>query len=615
MAKGNSSASKTAVWILLGLLVISLAGFSAGGLGGTIRTVGSVGDKPITVNQYFNTLQQELRALNAQSGQTIPFTLAQQIGVPERALAQIVTQRALDNEASELGLSVGDEVLQEQILSMPAFQGLDGSFDETAYRFALDNAGLSVQEFENSLREDAARTLLQGAVLGGSQLPDTYADTLVSYVAERRNATVARLTVSDLTDDVPEPTEADVQGYYEDNQDAYMLPEARQITFAWLSPDMVLGEIAVEEDLLRASYEERNAEFNTPERRLVERLVFLNDADASAAKERLDAAEVTFESLVEERGLTLADIDLGDLPEAALGDAGSAVFAAETGDVVGPVQSDLGPALFRINGVLAAQNTSFEQARAQIRDELAADRARRLVEAQASDIDDLLAGGATLEDLGTETDMQLGTVDWSASVSEGIAGYEAFRARAASVTQDDFPAVELLADGGIFALRLDDIVAPRPQPLEDVTDRVKAAWQSAEVRKTLRAQAEDLETSLTGDADWSAAGLTAETVTDLTRTGFQPDMPPPLLSALFEAETGAVVIVEDGSTVLVARVDAVLGPDEENEDVATLRDRLTEQGASTLGQDLFDAFATDIQNRAGINIDQSAINAVHVNFQ
>ena len=49
MAARGNTISKTFIWILLALLIVGLAGFGATNLGGNIRTVGSVGDKPITV--------------------------------------------------------------------------------------------------------------------------------------------------------------------------------------------------------------------------------------------------------------------------------------------------------------------------------------------------------------------------------------------------------------------------------------------------------------------------------------------------------------------------------------------------------------------------------------
>ena len=614
MAGRGNALSKTFIWILLALLIVGLAGFGATNLGGNIRSVGAVGDKTISVELYSRTLQEDLRAISAQAGQNIPFSTAQALGVDRQALARVITTRALDHETAELGLSVGDAQLQQQILSMSAFQGINGQFDRESYRFTLENAGLSEAEFEETLREEAARTLVQGAILSGNTVPDTYANTLVAYIGERRNATVARLKAEDLATPVAEPTEAQLQTYYDENIDAYTLPETKQITYAWLSPDMIADTVEVDEAMLQTAYDERESEFNKPERRLIERLVYGNDDSASAAKAQLEAGGTTFETLVKDRGLALADIDLGDLDQGSLGAAGEAIFAAETGDVVGPLQSDLGPALFRINGILAAQETSFEDARAQLRDELAADRARRVVEAQINDIDDLLAGGATLEDLAKETDMELGNIDWSSEADDGIAAYEVFREGAQAITVDDFPKIEVLEDGGIFAMRLDEVLAPRPQPLAEITERVSVGWRTQATLEALRAEAESLLPQITAERDFADVDLEADTLTEVTRTAFVADIPPAAILALFEAEKGASVVVEDVTDVLIVRLDDVLAADEGSDDIQALRTQLNNQAATAVAQDLFEAYATDIQQRAGIQLDQNALNAVHANF-
>ena len=146
---------------------------------------------------------------------------------------------------------------------------------------------------------------------------------------------------------------------------------------------MLLDSVAIEESTLRAEYEASEAEYNRPERRLVERLVYLDATAADRAAAQLEVEGTTFEALVQERGLNLADVDLGDVTRLELDAAGEAVFAAEVGDVVGPLPSNLGPALFRVNAVLPAQNTPFEEAEPRLRQRLALDAARRQVEFQA----------------------------------------------------------------------------------------------------------------------------------------------------------------------------------------------------------------------------------------
>jgi len=231
-----------------------------------------------------------------------------------------------------------------------------------------------------------------------------------------------------------------------------------------------------------------------------------------------------------------------------------------------------------------------------------------------SDIDDLLAGGATLEDLAQETDMELGQIDWTSEAEDGLAAYEAFRSVARSVTVDDFPEVEILEDGGIFALRLDEVLEPRPQPMAEITERVTAGWRTAATLDALRAEAEALLPQITPTSDFADVDLEAETFSDLMRSAFVETLPAPAIAALFEAEKGETVIVDNVSEVLIVRLDDVLDADEGNSDITTLRQQLSSQASSGIAQDLFDAFAADIQQRAGIRLDQNALNAVHANF-
>ncbi|MEO1789958.1 MAG: peptidylprolyl isomerase, partial [Pseudomonadota bacterium] len=325
MAKGQ--ASRFFVWIILGLLIVGLAGFGATNFGGSVRVLGTVGDEEIETDAYARELQQELRALTAQFGQAVPFAQAQQFGIDRTVLSRLVNRAALDNETRAIGLSVGDEVVGEQVLEIPAFRGLDGSFDRDAYSFTLQQSGMTVAEFEDQVRDDTSRTLLQSAVVGGVSAPETFTQTIFGWARERRDITWARLTEADLAEPIAEPSEEDLQGYYEANEALFTLAEERAITYAWLTPDMILDTVEIDETGLRALYDQRISEFDQPARRLVERLVYGNDNAAAAAMAQLESGEATFDDLVAARGLTLEDIDLGEVTEGDLGSAGAEVFA------------------------------------------------------------------------------------------------------------------------------------------------------------------------------------------------------------------------------------------------------------------------------------------------
>tara|TARA_R110002049_G_scaffold23545_3_gene83367 strand:- start:88961 stop:90805 length:1845 start_codon:yes stop_codon:yes gene_type:complete len=613
MAKKGSSISKTAVWILMGLLILGLGGFGAINLSGNIRSIGTVGDKTISVDQYARQLQQEIRAIEAQAGQSVPFARAQEMGLDRAVLQRIVRNRALDHEADEMGISIGDETLRDDILSISAFQGIDGKFDREGYRFALQQGGISEAEFETTLREEAARTLLQGAILGGVAMPDTYARTLVDYVAEQRSFTWAVLDASNLDTPLPAASDDALRAYYDANADAFMLPLTKRITYAWLSPDDLLDEVEVPEEELRAEYDARADEYIKPERRLVERLVFADAESADQAAAALEVDGTTFEALVEERGLALADVDMGDVGRLELDAAGEAVFAADVGDIVGPLPTGLGPALFRVNGVLPAQNTSFEDVRETLNETLARSRAIRMVEAKAAELDDLLAGGAKLEDLAETTKMRLGTIDWTADSTDDIAAYAGFRQAAAALKTSDFPKIEQLDDGGVFAMRLDEELPARPKPFDAARADVRTAWRADQTVDRLVSKAATLTATLGTEASFEAAGLIPQINEGMTRDAFVDGTPEGFMEQVFDLEEGHVAVLPAAESVVIVRLDAIT-PAADDDATAQLMDRLGEQLDQALAQDLFSIYADAVVAGAKPQIDQQAVNAVHVNF-
>jgi peptidyl-prolyl cis-trans isomerase D len=613
MAKGANNLSKTAVWILMGLLILGLGGFGATSLTGTLRTIGQVGDKHIDIDTYARTLSQEIQAASSRAGAQLTFAQAQSIGVDREVLARMVRARALDHEAEQMGLSVGDARLRDEILNIPSFQGVDGSFDRDAYAFALEQAGTSEAAFETQLREEVARSLLQGAIMGGMTMPDTYAETLVGFLGETRDFTWVRLGATDLVEPLPTPSDAELQSYYEANLDDYQLPETKRITYTVLLPDSLIDQIVLDEDDLRSEYDLRNDQFNQPERRLVERLVYLDEDEANRAAAQLDVGGTTFEALVTERGLSLSDIDLGDVSLVELEAAGDAVFGAQVGDVVGPLASPLGPALFRVNAVLAAQNTSFEQAEPLIRQDLAADAARRQVDVLAEEYDDMLAGGATLEELADETDMELGTIDWFPSLTDDIAAYDGFRDAAAALTLDNFPEIVQLGDGGIVAMQLEELQAPRPAPLGDVQQNVSRNFEAEQTQARLTKQAEALLPALQTGESFASQSLDATVEENLGRQAFVQGMPPAFMTDVFDMATGDVRIVPGFGTVFVVRLDKInpLGSTDEAQQQIT---SLSNEIGQLLAAEVFDVFGQDVVLRAGPQINQQALDAVHVNF-
>ena len=607
--------SRIGAWIIVGVILVGLAGFGTGGLSGNIRSLGKVGDKDVTVAAYQRALDEQIRALSAQFGSQISFQQAQAFGIDRQALSQVILTRTLDNEAARMGISAGDTAVFDRIRAIQAFQG-GGGFNRDTYRLVLQQMGQSESQFEAEIREDLARTLLQAAVVSGVPGPAAPAETLVRYVGEARDVTLARVTADMLTAPVPGATDADIDAYYNENADQFMLPEAREITYVWMTPTMIVDRMEVTDLAIASLYDQRIAEFVQPERRLVERLNFSDPANAQDAFDRVTANDVSFDALVTERGLTLADIDLGDVGRDELpSDTADAVFDAAPGAVVGPFPTTLGAALYRVNAVLGAQEVTLEEASEDLRAELATEAAREAINQEFDRITDLMAGGAPLEQLAEQTDLELGRISWTPDMTDDIAAYETFREAAQAATPGGFSRLEVLSDGGVFALRLDEVTPAQVPPLDDIRDQVAAAWQLQAQQDAIVARANEIAAGLTAEADLKSFGLTPRQETGLTRRSFVEATPEGFSQVIFDLDLNEARVVDAGDSALIVRLDRIADADPQATDQAAQRAAIADSLSAGIAQDLFEAYAATVQQNTRVNINQGTVDSVNAQLQ
>jgi len=617
MASQSKSISKYFVWILLGLLIIGLGGFGASGLSGTMRSVGSVGDRDISIDEYARALRQELAQTGQQFGQTLTFEQAQLFGLPQQTLSRLVLQKAIEVEADRLGLSVGDEAVLEQLVKVSAFRGSDGQFSREAYTFALENNRLSEAEFEDGIRQETTRNIVQAAVVTGNVMPSVFTEKMTDFLLETRSFTHVQLNEADLATPFQEATEAQLQAYYDENIERFTVPESKQLTIASLDLTQLSEKVTVSDEAVAAFYEKQNALYNQPERRIVERLVFSDAQSADAAAAALKNGTSDFDALLEQRGLTAADVSLGAIDQSFFGQGtGAAVFNADLNTAVGPFSDDLGAAIFRVTEVLPAQSAPLEDVADQLRQELALELAAKEVDGVSAQAEDLLAAGATLEDLALETDLVLSTLSYHAGVAEGLAADQAFRQAAFEVKSEDFPEIIRLDNGGLAALRLDETQAPRPQPLAEIREDAMKAWRVEALRKALLAQADDLKSQLEAKTmRIEEIGGILHQETGLNRQERPATTTAKVIERAFELAPDAVDVFDDAGQITLILVTEIMAADRQSELAKDIMQEITAQLSDGLSQDLFEAYVGQIQARADVSLNQAALNAVHANFQ
>lgn len=612
--KKKRKVGSTLVWGLLVLIMLGLGGFGVTNFGGGVQSIGRVGDSEIEVDDYARALRQQVDQMSRQFGMQLTLEQARAFGIDQQVLRSLVAKTALDNETRRIGISAGDATLAAEIQKMDAFKGAAGTFDRETYKFALDRNNLSESKFESDMRSDIARSVLQGAIVGGFAAPKAYVDTIAAWQDEKRSFSVLALSEADLASPLPAPTEAELKAVYDAQIDAFTKPEAKRITYVSLRPEALAPDMAVDDAAVKAAYEAKVSDYVVPEKRLVERLVYPSEDEAKAAKAKLDAGEATFEQLVEERKLALTDIDLGDVSKEDLGAAGDAVFALAEPGVVGPVVTDFGPALFRMNAVIAAQNTTFDQAKDALKKDLQLEKAKGEISGKMEQISDLLASGAELEDAAKEAGMELATLDYSAATTEGVAADPAFREAADAVQEGDFPEAIQLVDGTIVALRLDELIPATPIPFAEAKAQVTEAWRKEALAAALAARAEAIKTEVDGGKALGGFGIVSAS-RNLTRDAALEGLPPDVIKSAFQMKEGEVRALAVPAFAGLIRLDAVTPAATTGEDAESLRESIAIRAKRDIAQDAFSLFADGLGAEAGIVLDQTAINAVNARMQ
>ena len=253
---------------------------------------------------------------------------------------------------------------------------------------------------------------------------------------------------------------------------------------------------------------------------------------------------------------------------------------------------------------------TFESVKDQLSKELALAEAITKIANQSQQFDDLLASGASLEELAIETPLELKEIAFFSGMEDSdVTKYEGFRTAAAAVSAKDFPEIIVLEDGSVIALRLNEILEPALKPLDEVYQSALDNWVTKKKNELLKDEAKLYISK------GNISSLKSTKFEEVSRDDFSDETPPALLATVFEMNKDEYKIEEIEDEIAILRLINIRdGVSDKPEEVEILKS-LETQIKSTLSQDLFRIMVSDVQKSRGITVDESAINAVHVNFQ
>lgn len=609
-------------FILFGLLILS---FGIWGIGDIFRPVTGrtvvieIGGAEVPAERLANDVQRELAELRTRSGVSLDLEQALQLGLVNQVVGRLVGATLLDLESRDLGVVVSDRVVSDAVQTDTAFRNQFGKFDRVRYRSVLASQGLSERGFEEILRGDLRRRQLASGVTANDTVPKSLAHAIYRYRREQRVAEILFIP-DDSIRDIPAPTESDLESYHKDNAAAFTAPEYRKVVAVIIRSDMLAADIEVGAERLEDEYRARLDEFETPEKRTVEQLLFSDQGRAEEAATRVAAGEdyaAVGKDILDQEPLSLGALARHDLPIEAMS---KAVFALGSGAVSAPVQTPLGWHLLRVTKIEAGSVTSFEEARekllAEIKNELAIDAAIELGE----DLDKEIGSGTNLKAAAEKFGLPLTTFEAidargrgrDGKVVDGIPEDSDFVSQAFELAAGEEGLLSDAGDGSLFILQVDSVTSADVRPLAEIRAKVAAAW-TADRRSEAAAKSAQAIAAKAGDGGASLADLAAgigrdsRTTDPFMRsgTGAGERVSTALVEKLFAARSGEAVwaATQQGHVVGVLKQVRQANPLGDSEGVK----QVTAGLSRAVTNDLLDQFAGALRDRYPVEIDQAAI--------
>ncbi len=576
-------------WVVRGFFALMTLAFIGWGISGSITQllhgqqtwVAKVGGTTIEIPAFQTEFQRALATAGRDLAPGQELSAQQREMIGQQTLQRMIAQTALGKELERLRIVTPDAVVVAAAREMPVFHGPDGKFSKAVFDTVLRSNGLTEGRFMAQMRSDIAQRQLLSAFGAAAVAPDTEVKVLYDMEYEKRSADMAAFPFSAA----PEPGTPDepvLQRWYDNHPDQYATPEFRRIKAVELSPQSLSSEITVTDDELRAAYDQRKAQYQTPGKRSAQIISVPDEAKARdlAAKWRDTPDWAAMQEAAKQAGAAALAQDNAPEVEFPDPDLARAVFAAEPDQVVGPIKGALSWFVVKVTAITPGSETTFDQAKDTLRTQLLAAKAADLMYDRANKLDQLLANGTSFDELPSDLGLVgvQGTLDAKGETQAGtpapIPGpkelKEAIVAAAFQTQPGDPPRlteVSTPSTGGsaYYALIVENIIPTGVKPYDEVKPRVLDDWKQDQRRRFENARATAMLTAVQGGQSFTdaaaAAGVTPKMSPLVTRNQPSPDVPPPLQRIMFGLKKGEAGMVETSEGFTVGQLVEIVPPD------------------------------------------------------
>jgi peptidyl-prolyl cis-trans isomerase D len=620
-------------WLQIVLLVLIVPPFALFGIDFYFRDTGGggalarFGDIRISDLEYSQALRQAQDRVREMAKNNPDPALLNSPQLKESVLNELIARKVALVHAYKSGMTVSSAELQKIIGAVEAFRDESGRFSQTRYRQMLQGRGMTPVAFENDIRMNIVLEQLRSVTAGSGFLPESVVDRLLKIGEQEREVSQVVFNPVDYRKQV-KISEADVEKYYEEHKNEFQIPERVRLEYLVLSPDVVEHAAKVTDEELKNYYQANIERYRTPEERRASHILIPAAASASAAdkaKAKAQAEDLLkqiksspgkFAELAakfsKDPGSAEKGGDLGFLGRGLMVKPfDAAVFALKVGELAGPVETQYGYHIIRLDKVKPSQTTPFEAVKQKIVDEVRKPKLGKAYAEAAESFNNLVYEQFdSLQPAAEALKLTVQTSDWvsraggntfplfnNEKVLNAVFSDEALKNKhntsAIEVQSNMLLAARVIEHKPAAALPLEQV---RNDVMQFLTD--KGAIELAE--KEGGAALEKLQKSQPLALSWSPS----QPVTLQKRQGLHPEG----AQAVFGADVSklpvyAGVPAAQGRFVVyrITKVKDVTAVDPEQ------RKALGKQLAEMVGQEQYVAYLASLRERADVKIDRKKL--------
>ena len=501
------SKSKIGTWIMALVVVAIMAGFAAadisnfgsgniglGGMGST--TLARAGDQEVGEREMSDAMQRRLQQVREQNPDADYATIGKDF---DPLLSELLDQRALMAFADKYNLRLSKPLIDAEIAQIPAAKGLGGQFSEQSYQQFLQTQHLTDPQVREIIAGGLLQRLILTPVATNARIPVGMAKPYASMMLESREGEGVAIPV-DLFKAGLKPSDADVQQFYAANRNRYMVHEQRALRFATIGPEQVANVTASPQEI--ADYYNKNqATYGAKETRNISQVVVPDQATANAVAARAKSG-ATLAAAAAPAGANAAVSSVaGQTRQAYASAAGdkvaAAAFSAPSGAIVGPIQSDFGWVVAKVDSVKSEGGKSLAQATPEITTKLNAEKRKEAIEDVVDKLQNAIDNGSNFTEAAAEAKIPVTSTplifasgvskDGSFKLAPNLA--PAVKTGFDLAPNDPPEVVSLGPDQGYVLVSPSQVVPAAPAPIASIRDQVAADWANEQALKRARATA------------------------------------------------------------------------------------------------------------------------------